>query len=534
MKTLSTLFLAMVIFYNCKSQNINYEMVEVALYRLPLKPLHVTPKTYSGSIEDLGEELKSHQIKNLENALAIPGFIRSEENAAVKLELIINPLSVTNKEIKDDPFTIEKNGVKTVYHNYHYIITCSFPAKLRVTRSGGQITEQDLPGFFQTKYLGKQADTEMALQNNWEKDYSFLETLQEERISERVKELKAMIFSHYGYGMNPQYVSIGYVKDKKGEYEDLTKAMALTRDAFLYASNKEIYLDKIFKAKTNEATLILEKALSELSEEKKARINQKVAAMINYNLALIFFELNDFDKANEYIHNINKASRNTEMEANSLLNMIKDKQNRFAANGMLESKGKLASGHPNLLQLPAGKTEFKERDYIVGKQRDTLDVRFILPSSDVMPYGDTVWLQDKVVVLKNDKRIELYPDDIHGFCYKGIYRESLWWVKDMNTNPWTLEKKFCRRIIGGAIQVYTCNDVTTDEEGFKKVTAKMYYKKNDRLLDVMFLNFNRGVSKLVSDDPKLSEKVRSGSFEREDFLGIIQEYNNFSAAKTSN
>ena len=534
MKTLSTLILAMVIFYNCKSQNINYEMVEVALYRLPLKPLHVTPKTYSGSIQDLGEELQPHQIKNLENALAIPGFTRSEENAAVQLELIINPLSVTNKEIKDDPFTTEKNGVKTVHHNYHYVITCSFPAKLRVTRGGGQITEQDLPGFFQTKYLGKQANTEIALQNNWEKDYSFLKTLQEERISERVKELKTMIFSHYGYGMDPQYVSIGYVKDKKDEYEDLTKAMALTRDAFLYASNKEIYLDEIFKAKTNEATVILEKALTELSEDKKARINHRVAAMINYNLALISFGLQDFAKATGYVHKINKGSRNTEVEAISLLNKIKDKQNRFAANNMLQSNDKPTSGQPNLHQLPVGKTEFEGRDYIVGKQGDTLDVRFILPSSDVMPYGDTVWLQDNVVVLKNDKRIELYHDDIHGFCYKGIYRESLWWVKDMNTNPWTIEKKFCRRIIEGAIPVYTCNEVTTDEEGFTKVTAKMYYKKNDRLLDVMFLDFNRGVSKLVSDCPKLSEKVRSGGFEREDFLGIIQEYNNFSAAKTSN
>lgn len=533
MKTLSTLFFTMVILYPCQSQNIHHEMVDVALYQLPLKPLHVTQKTYLGSIQDLGKKLHPHQIKELENALAIPGFSRSEENAAVQIELIVNPLSVTNKEIKDDPFTIEKNGIMTVYHNYHYILTCSFPAKLRITRREGQITEQDLPGFFQTKYEGQQANTEMALQNNWDQDYSFLETLQKKRIAERVKELNALIFSQYGYGMNSQWVSIGYVKDKKGDYNDLTKALVLTRDAFLYASDKEIYLDKIFKGKTNEAILLYETALTELSEDKKARINQRVAAMIYYNLGLIYFGLEELDKAREYIHKMKNPSRNSEMEARTLLNMIKDRQNRFAANGILKNKSIPGSEQHNLVQKPADKIKL-ERDYLVGKQRDTLYVRFLLPSTEVMPYGDTVWLQDKVIVLKDDQSIELYPDDIHGFCYNGIYRESLWWVKDLNTNPWTLEKKFCKRIIGGAIQVYTCNDIITDEEGFKKVTATLYYKKNDRLLEVMFLNFDRGVSKLVSEYEELSEKVRSGGFHRDDFLGIIQEYNNYSAAKTSN
>jgi tetratricopeptide (TPR) repeat protein len=534
MKTLSALAFIMAIFYHTKSQNINYEWVNVALCRLPLKPLQVTTKSYSCSIQDLGEELASHQIKNLENALAIPGFTRSEETPSVKLELIINPLSVTNQEIKDDPFTTEKDGVKTVHHNYHYLLTCSFPAKLRVAVSGGQITEQDLPGFFQTKYYGRQAATETALQTQWEKDYSFLKTLQEEQVSERVKELKEIIFNLYGYGMHPQFVKIGYVKDKKGEYEDLTKAMALTRDAFLYASNKEIYMDDVFKAKTNEATIIFEKALTESSEDKKARINNRVAGMIYYNLALISFGLNDFDKAKDYVNKIHKASNNTEVEAGSLLNKTKDQQKRFIANSSLESKDQGAPERPTPPQLSSGKPESEQWNYIVGKKLDTLNVRFIIPSSTVMPYGDTVWIQDKVIVFKDGDRTELYPDDLHGFFYKGTYWESLWWVKDMKPNsPWTIEKKFCKRIIGGAIPVFTCNEVTTDEEGYKKVTAKMYYRKNDQFLEVMFLSFNRTVSKLVSDHRELSEKVRSGGFKRDDFLGIIKEYNSWTA-KTSN
>jgi hypothetical protein len=60
----------------------------------------------------------------------------------------------------------------------------------------------------------------------------------------------------------------------------------------------------------------------------------------------------------------------------------------------------------------------------------------------------------------------------------------------------------------------------------------MYYKKGDQLLEVMFLNFNRGVSKLVADYPELSERVKNGAYQREDFVKIISEYNEWMKNKT--
>jgi hypothetical protein len=109
----------------------------------------------------------------------------------------------------------------------------------------------------------------------------------------------------------------------------------------------------------------------------------------------------------------------------------------------------------------------------------------------------------------------------------------LWWIEDVTTNPWTIAKKFCRRIASGEIPVYTCNEVVTDDDGYKKVTSMMYYKKNDRFIRVMFLNFNKSVSNLVTGNHKLSEDIRNGRYRREDFLQIVQEYNIWSA-KSSN
>ncbi|MEO5600889.1 MAG: hypothetical protein ABIR06_08180 [Cyclobacteriaceae bacterium] len=534
MKTLSTLILAMAMNSIVLSQNINYEMVRVSLYRLPLKPLNVSPQTYSATIQDLGNELKRHQADSLKNALAIPGFSNVRENAGVHLELVVSPLSITNKELKDNPYTVEKDGVKTVYHKYHYIISYSFLTKLRIIRNSGQVTEQDLPGFFQTKYHGRQADTEIGLYTQFEKDYSFLGHLQEERISHTVEELKEIIFSLYGYGVKSQYISIGYVKDKNGEYKDITKAMSLTRDAFLYATNKREYLDENFKTKVREAASILLAASSESSLDKKARINPKVSGMIHYNLALLSFGLQEHDSAINYIEKIKNASKNTEVEAYDLREIINEHKSRFTANCRLSNSNKPLTIDPTLPLTFSANLQSSEKNYLVDLLADTVQVQFILPATQAMPFGDSVWIQKKVVISqKDDKPLELYPDNLLGFCYNGTYYESLWWIEDITTKPWTIARNFCKRILSGTIPVFTCNEVITDEEGYQKVSSKMYYKKNDQFLEVMFLNFNKSVSKLVSTNQELSEEVRNGSFKREDFLQILKEYNAW-GAKSSN
>ena len=103
-------------------QNINYESIEdIHLFRLPLQPLNTASKTFRVSVTDLGNQFSFDQLNALEHALSIPGFARTDQNPALSLEVIISPLAITNKELRDNPFTVEKEGVKTVYHNYNYL-----------------------------------------------------------------------------------------------------------------------------------------------------------------------------------------------------------------------------------------------------------------------------------------------------------------------------------------------------------------------------------------------------------------------------
>jgi tetratricopeptide (TPR) repeat protein len=506
----------------CLAQNINYEMMDIKFYRLPLKPLAQSVKTYSVSLQDLGADLAAREKDSLlARALVITGFERIGENGDVQAELVISPLSIMSKEVKDRPLENEKNGLKTVIHQYSYYINYSFPTKIRLTVNGNLITEQDFPGFFQTQYYPRINNSLTNLQQEYDQDIYFLSNLRFERVTERTKQIKDWLFSNYGRGMAYEVIYAGYIKDKKGLYDDINKAFASMRSAYQYAHGRKDYRDETFNIKINEAVAIYEKALLESSDDKKARIDPKVTAMINYNLALASYGQNDFDKAQEHLGKMQKAGNETEYVASALKNMVTDKRARFVANGKLG--GPIEEGTKT--QATARKST---RNFIVPKPGDTLEVSFILPSREVMRFGDSLWLQDRIIVMKNNKRVEFNPGEIHGYSYNGIFRESLTWVKDMNTNPWTFEKKFCRRIVDGAIPVFKCyqvkNGIQDTTEKFVEPTMR-YTAPDKRLIEVGFMNFNKAVSKLVSKYPELSERVKNGAYSDKDFLVVIREYN---------
>lgn len=529
MKTIS-LFLLLTWAMSGAGQHINYESIKgLHLFRLPLQSLKMDARTFRVNVTDLGNQLSSDQTNAMERSLSIPGFTRTDQDPALSVAVIISPLAITNKELRDKPFTVEKEGLKTIYHNYSYLLSCSLPTKVRVSLISGQMLEQDLPAFFQTTYSGNGAKTESEMRDQWENDLYYRNRLLKEHLARRTNELQDFISSQYGYSMVPQSISVPFIKDKHNEYEDLNKASSLLREIILYASNKEKYVDeKEFNDKAREATRILEHALTE--PDTKGRMNNKVKAAINYSLAALAFCRLQLTKAEEHLAVAMNLSRSTAGVADVLLETIRDHKQRHAAHGLLRD---INHGSAALIPQMASISSSFGSNYIVGQTNDTLAVKFIIPSADAMPFGDSVWIQDQIIIANDGRPVELFPDQINGFCFIGNYYESLWWVEDTQTTPWTIARLFCKRIVAGAIPVFTCNEVTTDEEGYKTVRSNLYYKQDDQYKPASFLNFNRGVSKLVSRHQELSQKVRDGMFRRDDFIAIVQEYNKYQQPKTS-
>lgn len=530
MKTLSIILL-MVPMISGLPQNINYEWISVKLYRTPLHPLAVSERTFSVAVVDLGNPLGTSERENLQHAIALPGFSHVRDHAAVEVEVVLGSASITDKELKDKPLTIEKDGVKTVHHQYHYLLNCTFPTKLRL-KVNGQYIEEDFPAFFQTKYYGRKSNDEIAFIDEFERDYSFRQLMYKEKLSERVKEINTFLSNQYGYSMHAERFGVGYVKDKDNEYADVLRGMARVRELFMSMDGKEQYLDESFRARSAEATEIFRRALSASSMEKKARINPKVTAMIHYNLALISFALQQFDVAREHLEQAKKGSGGTQAEAASL----------FAKNADYERR-MLARRNAPPPQIPEPVVAVEQTalalaktgdNYIIGKQHDTLQVAFIFPPASEMPFGDSVWIQDRIIIDGEQKHLTIGPRDISGFCHNNTYFEALWWVDDVTVRPWTTAYKFCKEITRGAITVFACHEVVTDDEGYNKVLTNHYYRDGaEGYKQAVFLSFKRGVSKLVADFPALSEQVRNGEFTRDDFLSIVHTYNQYKSAKTN-
>lgn len=172
-------------------------------------------------------------------------------------------------------------------------------------------------------------------------------------------------------------------------------------------------------------------------------------------------------------------------------------------------------------------------DFIIRKQQDTVKVLFIFPTAEATPLGDTVWMQNRIIVVANDETVEFLPEDLQGFCYNGSYYESICLVKDTTTNPWTTVRQFCKRILNGRIQVYASNSVGNDEEGYHRVITDLYYKMEDQFPEARTLIMNNTISKLISDCPPLSHKIKLNGLNSKDRLAFIRKYNSLLEPKTS-
>jgi len=508
------------------AQNINFESLDAAYFRYPLKPLDPSIKTYSPSVVQMDANLYSDQVDSLRRAIFIPGYQNLSAGGDVQVELIISPLTVVNKEVMDLPMETESNGKKIITHQYWYELKLAFPAKIKMIQRGEALNDQDLPGFFTESYYPRNRNSQTILQQEFDRDANFMHEISYKKIEEMKQQTRQWLFSNYGRGMVNELISVGYVKDKKGEYADLTKAMSLLVRAFKSANNNREYFNDAFKESINEAITIYSQALLESSEDKKARINEKVEAVIQYNLALAYYGLMKWDEADLWAGKVSKGTNVTIGYAHRLQERIEDKRNRVIANDRVKtsSRGQKSSVMINPEVVSPARAY---RDYIVNASGDTIYAHLIVPSREIMPYGDSVWLQDKVVINANNKRQEFLPEQLHSYSYNGIVRESINWVKDFNTTPYTIEYKFCKRMASGTISVYDCYEVvpSTRDPSVNLVITNQWYKKGELIESTGFLSFNKGVSKLVKEYPELSEKVRNGAYSREDFVKVVNEYN---------
>jgi hypothetical protein len=171
-----------------------------------------------------------------------------------------------------------------------------------------------------------------------------------------------------------------------------------------------------------------------------------------------------------------------------------------------------------------------ELDYVIGKPNDTIPAHIILPAAADMPFGDSLWLQERLVVRARNTLATLTPDQLLGFCYKGAYYEFV--ARTDSATSGSVARKFCRRVLAGVIPVFECLEVVADDEGRKRVESILYYKERSEHKEAVFRDL-QGMSRLVSLCPGLFRKIQNGQLTTEDFLRVLRQYNKYLEPKTS-
>lgn len=126
---------------------------------------------------------------------------------------------------------------------------------------------------------------------------TYIENLQTKSVEDNMATIQWVLNDKLGTTTQKRDVEIVYVKNNKGDYDDLENAMFDAKEGLSMLTSRE----DDAKAKLQSAIEAWESALAEGDmDDKKARINKKVIPDLYKNLLLTCAMVGDFDKADDH------------------------------------------------------------------------------------------------------------------------------------------------------------------------------------------------------------------------------------------
>ena len=203
----------------------------------------------------------------------------------------------------------KKIGQKGAYTNHFYKYSFSDPDPLLLlkTPDGKVIHSQSvLPGIspedrFGTGCMSSKKSLDEALKKN-NRTYNpdvFKNKMQKATLNDVKKSLKSLLVPEYSK------TKFKLFSAKKGAYEDLNNALEMSLAAYKNMNKTPITTQD--KESLKNAIDLWEKALLEADlNDKKARINKKLAINLNHNMAMNYLAIGDYQQAIVHLNNINR------------------------------------------------------------------------------------------------------------------------------------------------------------------------------------------------------------------------------------
>lgn len=256
---------------------------------VPVKP----PYPAQPFKEDIPLPILNEDLPNdlIENTIVIDGYVKGDNGAVVTIEVL---------GFQDAKINVKKTGTGPTT-KYEYSSTAKYPIHVTVSTPGqGVVLDKTVGDAIQTDKL-------KTYNSKYEYDYWALDNLenywkqrQKNIFAANLNSINNMINEQFGFPVKTRGTEIFTVKKHKGhDYSDLIEAYSFAKSGYDLIINDIDH--KGAKAKINKAIKLWETALEEsYPNDNKARINDKVTALIFANLAEAYMWINNFQTAETY------------------------------------------------------------------------------------------------------------------------------------------------------------------------------------------------------------------------------------------
>lgn len=311
------------------AQKVDNRRVNVNYTRMPSHPLDQNIQFYKPDV--LFTSSNTARILNKEalesKYLQLFGFTRSDDNYDVHIKAYVSPLMLDEVELNEREREKKVDGEKIKVKYYYYKIRYNCSINFEVADTKGIIYRME--GSSNTKSKNTQEfKSTYELRKYWERNQrNFLDNIFRENVNERFSTFSNQLSSRYCYTRQSKTTPINVPKSFKSyDYPEYNEAYIKAKNGLAQLETNPSIAQNEIKA----AIAIWENATSEINlEDKKARINKKIAIETYLNLAWAHVWLGEFDKATFYLDKKRsiRAGRLASIEG-----FVKDQQARTQAN----------------------------------------------------------------------------------------------------------------------------------------------------------------------------------------------------------
>lgn len=290
---------------------------------LPRKPTYYEPPVPVYRAPDLSRSIVYDREVLASSYLALDGYSKAEANAENVLsgEVVFYDFEKMESERKVEEKMVynSKTKVREKRTTVFYLTSYKRPVYFNLKFNGSQLHD----GIY-----GNTSAYTVHRSNNVPDMFNF----EKRTIEEGLLGIKAYVCDKYCQTPIDVNASVRFVKNKKGEFDDLEEA----KDFAVSGYNNFEY--GVENEDLTEAINIWKEAMEESNpEDRKARINAKVTKAILLNLVEASLVLNDPNGALTYLSQMKKVKLNASEKrtVKALENTIADRKLRLTANNML-------------------------------------------------------------------------------------------------------------------------------------------------------------------------------------------------------